>query len=121
MQDKYPKSYLKNCDESYADAKANFDQIKAVIKKKREETPGDPDEVIDELVEEIWMEKGMERNQDMNKKQTKNFLEEYIKQLDPALEMGDEAFTQIFKLLDSNGDAQISRQELADYIKIFTK
>lgn len=28
MQDKYPKSYLRDCDESYAAAKANFDQIK---------------------------------------------------------------------------------------------
>ena len=59
MQDKYPKSYLKNCDESYAAAKAGFDQIKTILKKKRDEMPGDPDDVIEELVQEIWTEMRM--------------------------------------------------------------
>jgi hypothetical protein len=68
MKDKYPKSYLKNCDESYAAAKINFEQIKLILKQKRDEMPGNPDEVIDELVLEIWQEKGMENNQGMNKK-----------------------------------------------------
>jgi Ca2+-binding EF-hand superfamily protein len=49
------------------------------------------------------------------------FLNQYIKQLDPALEMSEEAFAQIFKLLDHDGDHQISQQELTNYIKIFTK
>lgn len=62
MSDKYPKSYLKNCDESYSAAKANFDQIKQILKQKREEMPGDPDMVIDELVQEIWNEKKMQKN-----------------------------------------------------------
>ena len=62
MQEKYPKSYLKDCDESYAAAKAGFDQIKKILKEKREEMPGDPDEVIEELVQEIWTEIGMENN-----------------------------------------------------------
>jgi len=35
--------------------------------------------------------------------------------------MSDDAFNQIFKLLDADGDELISQKELADYIKIFTK
>ena len=68
MQDKYPKSYLKDCDESYAAAKAGFDQIKTILKQKRDEMPGDPDDVIEELVQEIWTEMRMTKNQDMNKR-----------------------------------------------------
>jgi hypothetical protein len=38
------------------------------LKQKRDEMPGDPNEVIGELVQEIWTEKGMADNQDMNKR-----------------------------------------------------
>ena len=35
--------------------------------------------------------------------------------------MSEEAFAQIFKLLDHDEDHQISQKELTNYIKIFTK
>jgi len=38
----------------------------------------------------------------MNEKQCKGFLEDYIKQFN--IEMQDEAFNQIFKVLDTNMD-----------------
>lgn len=92
MSEKYPKSYLKNCDESYAAAKAGYDQIKQLMKQKMEEMPGDPDQIIEVLVQDIWAEMGMTENQDLNKRQTKNFLNDFIKQLDPTNEMSDDAF-----------------------------
>jgi len=57
----------------------------------------------------------------MNKNQTKRFLTDYIHQLDPECEMSKEAFEMIFNILDINGDEMISREELAMYIKVFTK
>lgn len=68
MQEKYPKSYLKNCDESYAAAKAGYDQIKQIMKQKTEEMPGDPDQVIEVLVQDIWAEMGLNEDQDLNKR-----------------------------------------------------
>lgn len=40
----------------------------------------------------------------MNERQVKSFLGDYIKQFDGAVEMQDEAFNQIFRVLDTNMD-----------------
>lgn len=56
----------------------------------------------------------------MNEKQCKDFLKDYIKQFDGQIDMTDEAFNQIFKVLDNNMDEQISRTEMIDFITNFT-
>jgi hypothetical protein len=40
----------------------------------------------------------------MNEKQCHGFLNDYIKQFDGTIDMTDEAFNQIFKVLDTNMD-----------------
>jgi len=40
MQEKYPKSYLKGCDENYDIARMGFEKIKAILTKKRKEMKG---------------------------------------------------------------------------------
>jgi len=31
MKEKYPKSYLKNCDENYDEARQGFEQVKEIL------------------------------------------------------------------------------------------
>jgi len=35
MRDKYPKSYIKGCDENYEAARASFEKIKDMLTQKR--------------------------------------------------------------------------------------
>jgi hypothetical protein len=35
MKEKYPKSYLKGCDENYEEAREGFEQIKELLTQKR--------------------------------------------------------------------------------------
>ena len=37
MKDKYPKSYLKGCDENYDEARAGFEKIKSMLTEKRKQ------------------------------------------------------------------------------------
>ena len=104
MVHKYPKSYLLGGDETYEAAKATFDQISKVLKQKRAELGGDADSAIDQLVNEIWNDRHINKDMAMNREETQAFMEVYIKQLDTTIEVSDEDFDQIFKLLDENHD-----------------
>ena len=41
MKDKYPKSYLKGCDENYEDARKGFVRVKEILTEKRKNMTGD--------------------------------------------------------------------------------
>lgn len=68
MKDKYPKSYLKGCDEFYEDARAGFNNIKDILTQKRSEMKGNQEEAIGELVTEIWNSKGLAMDAIMNER-----------------------------------------------------
>jgi len=72
--------------------------------KKKSQIAGDADKAIEELVNEIWEDRGLAPNVLMNKTQTQAFLEDYVKQLDDTIEISNEAFNMIFKVLDENDD-----------------
>jgi hypothetical protein len=40
MREKYPKSYLKGCDENYEIAREGFNKIKDILTQKRQEMKG---------------------------------------------------------------------------------
>jgi hypothetical protein len=67
MDHKYPKSYLKNCDEDYEKAKASFEQVKTVLRQKVAEIKGNPNRVVDTLIMEIWSNTGLRDDDEMNK------------------------------------------------------
>mgnify|MGYP000491660802 CR=1 FL=1 len=68
MKEKYPKSYLKGCDESYDDARKGFEQVKEILTQKRAQMKGDQEQAIGELVTEIWKAQGIAMNGNMNKR-----------------------------------------------------
>jgi hypothetical protein len=121
MKEKYPDSYLKGCDEYLENAREGFIKIKEILTKKRNEMKGDQELAIEELVTEIWKSRGLNLDQIMNEKQCQGFLNEFIKQFDGQIKMTEEAFSQIFKVLDTNFNEQISRSEMVSFINIFTK
>lgn len=102
MKEKYPKSYLKGCDENYEIAREGFNKIKEILIQKRQEMEGNQEEGIEKLVTEIWEKEGLNLDQIMNKKQCQRFLTDFIKHFNVA--MTDEAFDQIFEVLDTNMD-----------------
>ena len=57
---------------------------------------------------------------EMDKLQTHEFLTEYIQQLDPNVVISENAFEEIFQLLDDNGNGLISKDEISNFIKTFT-
>lgn len=69
MRDKYPKSYIKGCDENYEAARASFEKIKDMLTQKRNQMKGNQEVAIEELVTEIWTGRGLEMSQTMNEKQ----------------------------------------------------
>jgi len=79
MRGKYPKSYLKGCDENYEIAREGFNKIKSILTTKRQEMEGNQEEAIEELVTEIWKSRGLDPESIMNEKQCKGFLSDYIK------------------------------------------
>jgi hypothetical protein len=121
MAHKYPASYLVGGDETYEAAKATFDQIKGVLIQKRKEISGDADKAVEELVNEIWEDRGIDPDAALDKKQTQDFLTEYIQQLDKSVTISQDAFEQIFKLLDENGNEHVSKNEMSNFIKTFTE
>lgn len=121
MVSKYPPSYLEGCDEEYEASKATFGSIKKLLIQKRTEMAGDADTAIDELVDEIWEAQGIDTDSDMTKIQTKTFLSEFILEMDENTKISGEAFEQIFKLLDEDQGGSVSRTELQNFIKKFSK
>lgn len=121
MKDKYPKSYLKGCDENYEDAREGFNKIKEILTQKRSEMKGNQEQAIEELVTEIWKSRGVRIDDSMNERQVQGFFMDYIKQFDGSIELNDQAFDQIFKILDTDMDGNISRTEMIGFITNFTK
>jgi hypothetical protein len=82
------------------------------------EMKGGEETAISDLVNAIWDEQKISTN--MNKKQCHNFFNTYIRQFDESMELSDEAFEEMFKLLDEDKDELVTKIEMIAFIDKFT-
>jgi hypothetical protein len=73
---------------------------------------GDQKKEIENLVNKIWNDANVASDSFMNKKQVKKFLDDLINNFEEDFKISDDAFDQIFLLIDIDKDENISRGEL---------
>jgi len=87
-----------------------------MLQEQRKEMKGDQKKAIENLVNKIWNDANVASDSFMNKQQVKKFLDDFINNFEEDFKISDDAFDQIFLLIDIDKDEHISRGELTQFI-----
>ncbi len=72
------------------------------------------------LISSIWSHYDKDGNGYLSKPEARHFADKFLKNSKEQLTMNDSDFNEWFKILDSDGDGQISIVEMANYFKVLT-
>ena len=91
--------------------------MREFVKKFLVIEPTEEDEIMD-IVDNIWDKYDTDRSGKLNRRETLRFMNAFLQSRGqkPTTHL---QFSRFFKKFDANGDGQISKGEMAQFVKLF--